>query len=1449
MAIDKIIPRFLVSDEDERLLEEGAMTNAFNVSVSEDGNGTSGVIKNVRGTDHADAVSGSELTNDNDLKVIGQVSDSQKDFIYFFVADNTSASDEDAIYQYNTLTDEYKIVFKSDWFDFDPEGFVKADVVNADFQQDGEIQTILYFTDNNNQPRKINVERALAGDFDGYSNLQLDYALSAIKAPLTENPTAFFETNESVQSNNMIGKTFQFCTQLVYKDGEESAMSPYSSLVFPSFYPNYGTDQGVFEAYRENVCVIDVKFRSSPKTISDVEKIRIIGRIGNNGSFFLVDEVNVDQNKSKSVFGSNTQVYNAENGLYYFYNDGVYPAIDLNTVNKTYDNIPLKAEGQAFVGNRLMYSNYVEGFDNHDPGCTLSVTYDEPVGQSNEFTDGVFEIPGVASQSGNGDVIIDFNNITWDNSTVPANTTISLQMNYNPEGSLYQSPTGVARIRRGLTSDGEVYAFGYGSSAPLPLNTDSITVSFYYQTETEMTVTQLTQNFVAYLKSRDVSFQKTYDIADDFTDFYVLPGQNFGYSTGGGSTEYVTQDGFYGDVGTFTDNANNTIAVAIELDDLNVTTHYKFDDVIDYVNGDTSIRIRPYVSDVTINSVTFTGSIGNTDYTYNLSGSQFQQIDNLEFDDQDAINYDITNTSGDGDYIVDPETYVNVSQAISSFKAGSSHPFGIVYYDKYGRHGFVNEIGSAYVKGMHERTVNGGASNEINKGPARVQVAFQNDMPDWARSWRLVYSGPSDIDSFVITAVGLGEEAADSYSTTSKRIYVSLKPLEIYNEDRSRNRTYSFTEGDKLRVLYTTLANSLSYKNSNSGGPVEFDIVGIVENPEEAGIIAHASSNDDQTELHSGQWLILDAPVINAGGLTDDGDDQNTDPDNLSYEGFDWFQITGTDYPSGNLVSAVNNKWDDGAIVQIVSPKKQAAEKVYYEIGVGGKKSPKIGALTDHGPSVSTRNGSVWWRNITFRGPDESTADHAAISAWEDRVYYIENETPSEATSTKDWHKGKAHAPLETASEKRIRNGIIYGDAYSEDVAVLSLTSFNPSLANFGSVDAKYGALRYIGAYNDDLAGVQENKFCLIPVGKNIIEYASGSANIAVSTDVIQQRRYSSGDYGCGSHPESVLIQDNDVYFVDKSRKSVLRLSGGQLTPISEKNLSSDFDSFFSDTHTKFVSGFDPEDGTYFITGTGGSEELTFGYDIQRGRWQSKYNFLPDIYSNQNNTLYSAKYIYNSEAATNRLFWSHNSDTYNKFYDTQYPSVVEVVSKLSPSRVKVFNALSYEGDSGDWDVIGSSDVSTDLNQTTGGISSWVELEGSYYAEMPRDKSVSNNIYLGEWSEDSGDGTLYSINGVRLSKVPAVINGSVTLIGAFNDEVLATIVSYTDNSVVLESAVVGLAGATYLKMSSDEAGDAMRGHYAKIKLTLPSASSTTKKELYCINTHISDSKYHHALGQE
>jgi hypothetical protein len=216
--------------------------------------------------------------------------------------------------------------------------------------------------------------------------------------------------------------------------------------------------------------------------------------------------------------------------------------------------------------------------------------------------------------------------------------------------------------------------------------------------------------------------------------------------------------------------------------------------------------------------------------------------------------------------------------------------------------------------------------------------------------------------------------------------------------------------------------------------------------------------------------------------------------------------------------------------------------------------------------------------------------------------------------------------------------------------------------------------------------------------------------------------------------------------------------------------------------------------------------------------------------------LYSAKHT-----SGNDIFWRHDSATRNNFYDADYPSEVEMVSKISPSRVKVYNALSYEGDSDAWDM--NPGAKTDLGQTSGTITSWSEREGSYYASMPRDassNSTSQKMYVGTLSVGALSPNTVLTSTIRLNRLNIPIGVGLYL----EDNTLITVLSVSGNSMTVSGIVPQADGQDHIILS-DSNGDPIRGHYAKIKLT---NSSNNKHELYCINTHITDSKSHHPLGQ-
>lgn len=224
MAIDKIIPRKLVKDKDERLVQEGDMTHALNVTISESGEGTQGVLKNLYGTAAAQGF----ISAEGDYSVVGKCVDQGEGCIYFFVADNSG--DDHNIFRYFPSTNGFSSIMSSPHLNFSSSHSIQADILTSDFSGTGQIQSLLYFTDNNNPPRRINVDRALNGEYSGMSSKDFAKALSVIKAPPTSPITFSFETDEGLFANNLKSRYFQFASQLIYEDGEESAISTYSKL-------------------------------------------------------------------------------------------------------------------------------------------------------------------------------------------------------------------------------------------------------------------------------------------------------------------------------------------------------------------------------------------------------------------------------------------------------------------------------------------------------------------------------------------------------------------------------------------------------------------------------------------------------------------------------------------------------------------------------------------------------------------------------------------------------------------------------------------------------------------------------------------------------------------------------------------------------------------------------------------------------------------------------------------------------------------------------------------------------------------------------------------------------------------------------------------------------------------------------------------------------------------
>ena len=461
--IDKITPRALDKSSDSRLVPKTSMVDALNIFITDDnidGEGNVGVLKNIKGNKNVDYAIDSDAptSTTSEIKVIGSITDSKTQICYFFVWSQNAA--DHGIYAYDKygklplsrnsgpgVPNSIRKIFSSAQFNFPEHGFVKGDIVytntnefekypllnqffnsNKSLKVDFEKDILLYFTDNENEPRKINVYRALVGQSmlaSGAYNDNFaiaDFICACPKTPLERITFAFSPDADRSTNNFAASPGFQFAYQNIYKDGIESAISAYSSMAFPPSVLNRGAAASS-DLLSHSLCELTI-----PSAGPEVEKIRILARYGNSANFFEIDEVSTTE--------STTLNWNLPNRIYKFYNDRVASGVSPLEVDKTFDNVPRKAQAQTAISNRLIYGNYLEGYDNVNTECTSEVVYNP---RPQDFLDLVVKARPSIERSKYGDnksVGFEIDATEFPDS-VTAGTTINVVVEFAPDKNFH----------------------------------------------------------------------------------------------------------------------------------------------------------------------------------------------------------------------------------------------------------------------------------------------------------------------------------------------------------------------------------------------------------------------------------------------------------------------------------------------------------------------------------------------------------------------------------------------------------------------------------------------------------------------------------------------------------------------------------------------------------------------------------------------------------------------------------------------------------------------------------------------------------------------------------------------------------------------------------------------------------------------------------------------------
>ena len=828
--IDKLIPRYLNLDDDARLIKTIEMTDAVNVRISAEEDGDGGVIKNAYGNTAITFATGSALAAGDNV-VIGAISNPQSGEVFFFV---WNSNDDHAIYRFSTSSNEAKLVYSDSVLGFSKFYHIRASVVK---NLDGE--TLLYFTDANTDPKKINVTRALLGlypaAFTSGTDAEKLACIAVAKQPPMTPPTFAFSTNPLLKQNNLYESTFQFAAQYVYEDGERSALSPYSELAIAQ---NQFLD-GIIDD--EQKLVNNVLNVSVPTSVADVKEIIVLARNGNAGAFY---EIGVLINSS----GVSTQSIS-------FDNTNLYSPVSQDEVNKIYDNVPQTAEALTIAGNRLMLGGYTEGYANIRTDVDVIPNYFPEVGQ--------YEVPVKYPIVNTPVSITETKQFSIDISGLPntvdqdaiLNISFALefgQIAMNLQGYYLQwvqkdKSTQTDNDYAGIIAGPEVpigtrdyYDYGVKvKSSPLSISETVNIQAGATKTDLVNTIIDLISgNYTTVLDSDVTNFEYATRVTQVKELQGVAPAKPDKWMFFSGSAQLSIES-------KNVTSSTLTFEIAVETAALSVKLGYNYN-AGTIINS--TLNVIPGVA--LVKSLFTRGK--SLDQAYPATNKLFNQIDFVDVpsvtyqgDENDYISY--TGTLIYQGQLIPTSTNPNLykkgntvflfgddadengvqfdSNALTNgdinsyptFKAGATHSLGIVYYDKFNRNGGVQTIPNLATQWYGDRE-----SNNNLEGRIDAVLRIKHQAPPWAVKWAPVYSNSNSITQKfqysvirAFSATNLQAKPFAGISSFEDVTYLSMRSLEgksdSYKDLFGANLEYTYQQGDRLRIVSYS-KNNAQYK-------------------------------------------------------------------------------------------------------------------------------------------------------------------------------------------------------------------------------------------------------------------------------------------------------------------------------------------------------------------------------------------------------------------------------------------------------------------------------------------------------------------------------------------------------------------------------------------------------------------------------------------------------------
>ena len=370
-------------DLDDRLLPEGEYRDAVNIQVSKSDENNIGAVQTLRGNKLAYAGENPSLIGEG-FECIGSFFDEKANRIFWFLTDNTNH--KVVVLEENSTP---KVILEGAYLNFNTSNLITG--INL-------IEDLLFWTDDLNQPRRINVKTAINHYDTNSGALYYDNndKINVIKiAPYTA-PELVLSKNTELDSDFLELKFPRFSYRYKFLGNEYSTLAPFSQVAF-KLDTNVMTTAEQITAYEDtenpimindiNQVSVKIKLPNSivltgaddaakiaqyilidnedlkSKNKEELKSIDIIYKESDSIATRIVDTVNIEDITAGITIvdkGSSPQE------VYYTYvYKSTLPKYTLaeEQIVRVYDNVPRLAKAQEVAGNRVIYGNFVEGFD------------------------------------------------------------------------------------------------------------------------------------------------------------------------------------------------------------------------------------------------------------------------------------------------------------------------------------------------------------------------------------------------------------------------------------------------------------------------------------------------------------------------------------------------------------------------------------------------------------------------------------------------------------------------------------------------------------------------------------------------------------------------------------------------------------------------------------------------------------------------------------------------------------------------------------------------------------------------------------------------------------------------------------------------------------------------------------------------------------------------------